>query len=127
MHMRIVVLFQVAPSCAIESDFAKAVEEALSSACVSKVYHPDVEQGLGGKAPHLALWHEEGTVRRWCERIMTKMALTVATPGMLNCVTNDDDDWWHRRRSEVKHNYTGNQMSPLRNFDQISDNGYTEP
>eukprot|EP00752_Nemacystus_decipiens_P010604 g9442.t1 len=49
----------VAPSCSIESDGAKAVEAALSSVCVSKVYHPDVEQGLGGKAPHLALWHEE--------------------------------------------------------------------
>lgn len=50
----------MAPSCSIKSDGAKAVEAALSSACVSKVYHPDVEQGLGGKAPHLALWHEEG-------------------------------------------------------------------
>eukprot|EP00903_Cladosiphon_okamuranus_P009404 g8968.t1 len=49
----------VAPSCSIESDDAQAVEAALSSVFVSKVYHPDVEEGLGGKAPHLALWHEE--------------------------------------------------------------------
>lgn len=54
------VVPQVAPSCSIESDSAKVVEAALSSAFVSRVYHPDVEQGLGGKAPHLALWHEEG-------------------------------------------------------------------
>ncbi|CAM9383038.1 unnamed protein product [Scytosiphon promiscuus] len=49
----------VAPSCTIESGIATAVEAALSSACVSRVYHPDVPQGLGGRAPHLALWHEE--------------------------------------------------------------------
>ncbi|CAM9247126.1 unnamed protein product [Ectocarpus fasciculatus] len=48
----------VAPSCTIESECTTALEAALSSSCTSKVYHPDVEQGLGGKAPHLALWHE---------------------------------------------------------------------
>ncbi|CAN0560408.1 unnamed protein product, partial [Ectocarpus sp. 12 AP-2014] len=50
--------FQVAPSCTIESACTTALEAALSSSCISKVYHPDVEQGLGGKAPHLALWHQ---------------------------------------------------------------------
>lgn len=74
------------------------MEEALSSACVSKIYHPDVEQGPGGKAPHLALWHDEGamvmmtsvcTVGSWRKRphgtsggkvvgIATKLAFTVA-------------------------------------------------
>ncbi|CAM9099157.1 unnamed protein product [Ectocarpus sp. 4 AP-2014] len=48
----------VAPSCTIESGCTTALEAALSSSCISKVYHPDVEQGLGGKAPHLALWHQ---------------------------------------------------------------------
>lgn len=77
-----VVLLQVAPSCVIESDCAAAVEEALSSECVSRVYHPDVDQGPGGKAPHLALWHDEGEIKVMtvtaaavCHRIVTKTLL----------------------------------------------------
>ena len=50
---------QVAPSCAIESGCTDMVERALSSACDSRVYHPEAEEGER-QAPYLALWHEEG-------------------------------------------------------------------
>lgn len=38
------------------------VERALSSVCTSRVYHPEAEEGTR-KAPHLALFHEEGTTQ----------------------------------------------------------------
>ena len=53
---------QVAPSCAIESGCTGIVEQALSSACDSRVYHPEAAEGER-RAPYLALWHEEGTAR----------------------------------------------------------------
>lgn len=52
------LVLQVAPSCAIESGCTTMVERALSSACASRVYHPDGEGER--RAPHLALWHEKG-------------------------------------------------------------------
>lgn len=48
---------QVAPSCSIEGGSTDVVERALSSACSSRVYHPESEAG-DRKAPHFALWHE---------------------------------------------------------------------
>lgn len=50
---------QVAPACAIEGDCTAMVARALSSACESRVYHPESGDG-DSRAPHLALWHEEG-------------------------------------------------------------------
>lgn len=79
----------MAPSCSIESGDAKAVEAALSSACVSKVYHPDVEQGLGGKAPHFALWHEEGAARQRNAWMLTPWLVAVTH------VADDDGDGWY--------------------------------
>lgn len=38
------------------------VERALSSACPSRVYHPEAEEGAL-RAPHLALWHETGVLQ----------------------------------------------------------------
>lgn len=53
---------QVAPSCAVEGKVAMMVERALSSECVSRVYHPEAEE-WARRAPHLALFHEEGTAQ----------------------------------------------------------------